>query len=678
MTPHQRPMGVEPSASAAPPDTSEQARPRGFWSGFWSGFWGLARRYPIPAIALTLLLVSGLLWLTAPLDLWRWPLLAIIVVGGAPLLIETARHIAHREFGVDALAALAIIGSVLLGEYLAGAIIVLMLSGGEALESFALGRARRSLAALAERAPRVAHLYVDGELTTTSADAVEIGAQVMVKPGEVIPVDGVVAEGSSSVSEADLTGEPVPLRKEPGALALSGSVNLDSPLRITATKRSAESQYAQIVRLVEEAQASKAPIHRLADRYAVWFTAIALALAAAAWIRTGSPVDALAVLVVATPCPLILATPIAIMSGIDRAARHGLITKSGATIEGLGMVDVVVFDKTGTLTLGTPALIETLPAATAPAALAKETLLTLAASLEQYSPHVLARAVVDAAHSRGIALRDVTDVREVPGNGIQGSVAGATACDPRTTVAIGNRRYLGSLGIALPTALAEERAARTERGQIGSFLALDGEVVGLLVFADVPRPELSRLAPDLRAAGIKQTALLTGDGETVAQQVGRLAQVDRVVAHCLPERKVEVVRELQAKGHRVLMVGDGVNDAPALAAATVGVAIGSQGLTAASSAADAVLLSPDILRIPAAVRLGRRVMRVARQGIFVGIGLSIIAMVLAAMGYIPPAEGALLQEGIDAIVIVNALRAGKAERAERAEQGSEPHGDDNR
>ncbi|HEX8728779.1 MAG TPA: HAD-IC family P-type ATPase, partial [Ktedonobacterales bacterium] len=367
-----------------------------------------------------------------------------------------------------------------------------------------------------------------------------------------------------------------------------------------------------------------------------------------------------AVLVVATPCPLILATPIAIMSGIDRAARFGLITKSGATIEELGEVDVVVFDKTGTLTLGTPQLVE-IPAPSAPVRPDDETLLALAASLEQYSPHVLARAVVDGAHARGVALRDVTDVREVAGNGIQGSVGPGAAGGARVTVAIGNRRYMGSLGIALPSDLTDERARRTEQGQIVSFLALDGRVIGLLVFADVPRPELSQLAPELRAAGIEQTVLLTGDGETVAQQVGKLAQVDRVVAHCLPENKVAIVRELEAQGHRTLMVGDGVNDAPALATATVGVAIGSQGLTAASSAADAVLLSPDILRIATATRLGRQVMRVARQGIFVGIGLSIVAMIFAALGYISPAEGALLQEGIDALVIVNALRAGRGE-----------------
>ncbi|HET9109589.1 MAG TPA: heavy metal translocating P-type ATPase [Ktedonobacterales bacterium] len=620
--------------------------------------WRLARTYPIPLIALILFVISGILALTAPAGAWRWPLLVIVIMGGVPLLIETIRQLAHREFGVDLLAALAIIGSLLLGEYLAGAVIVLMLSGGEALESFALGRARRSLSALAERAPRVAHLFVDDALVTVPADMVEVGAQVVVKPGEVIPVDGVVAEGSSSVSEADLTGEPVPQRKEAGSLALSGSVNLDSPLRITASKRSAESQYAQIVRLVEEAQASKAPIHRLADRYAVWFTGIALVVAAIAWIRTGQPVDALAVLVVATPCPLILATPIAIMSGIDHAARSGLITKSGASIEELGQVDVVVFDKTGTLTLGMPQLIEIAPIdSVAPPD--QNALIALAASVEQYSPHVLARAVVEAAHERDTPLYAVTDMREIPGNGIEGRVAYAAPGGASTMVAVGNRTYMNSLGIELPQPAIDERARRTEQGQIVSFLALDGRATGMLVFADVPRPELSQLVPELKAAGIKQAVLLTGDGATVAEQIGKLAQVDRVIAHCLPEQKVAIVRELEESGSRVLMVGDGVNDAPALATATVGIAIGSQGLTAASSAADAVLLSPDILRVASSVRLGRQVMRVARQGIGVGIGLSIIAMLFAAVGYIPPTQGALLQEVIDVIVILNALRAGR-------------------
>src|SRR5487761_2625480 len=415
-TPIQRPapqsvpeITPQPERDATP--EAQEAR------SFRETLWEIVRRYPIPFIVMALLVVSGLLALFAPNNAWRWPLLVIVLLGGVPLLIETVKQLVRREFGVDLLAVLAILGSLLLGEHLAGSVIVLMLSGGGALESFALSRARRSLSSLAERAPRVAHVFRDGSLVTVSADSGEVGTQVVVKPGEVIPVDGLVTEGDSSVSEADLTGEPTPLRKEAGALVLSGSVNLDNPLHVKATR------------------------HRLADRYAVWFTAIALLLAGGAWLYTRNPVDALGVLVVATPCPLILATPIAIMSGIDRAARNGLITKSGATIEELGEVDVVVFDKTGTLTLGMPQVVEVAPIAAPPAGadaapLDQETLISLAASVEQYSPHILARAVVDAAHKSGVALREVSDTREIAGKGILGSVAYRGQGHERATVAI--------------------------------------------------------------------------------------------------------------------------------------------------------------------------------------------------------------------------------------------------
>jgi P-type E1-E2 ATPase len=303
---------------------------------------------------LTLLLVSLVLWLVGRAELANWTLMVIVLMGGIPLLWDTLKHIIHREFSVDFIAILAITGSLLLKEYLAGAFIVLMLSGGEALEAFALRRARTSLSALAERAPRTAHIWQGDQLLSIPAESVEVDMMIVVKPGELIPVDGIVTSGSSSISEADLTGEPIPVRKTPGMLVLSGSVNLDGVLEVRASKRSTESKYAQILHLVEEAQNQKAPIHRLADRYAVGFTIVAVALAGLSWAISGDSVFALAVLVVATPCPLILATPIAIMSGIDLAAHNGIIAKSGAAIEQLGEVDIAVFDKTGTLTLGIP------------------------------------------------------------------------------------------------------------------------------------------------------------------------------------------------------------------------------------------------------------------------------------------------------------------------------------
>jgi len=635
----------------------------------WSQrLWSSMKSYPLPLGALTLLLVSLLLWLAGRPELAQWLLLIVILLGGLPLLWETVQQFLHREFSVDLIALLAITGSLLLGEYLAGAFVVLMLSGGEALEAYALRRARSSLSALAQRAPQTAHIWQDEELINVPAEAVDVGMIIVVKPGELIPVDGVVVRGSSSVSEADLTGEPVPVHKSPGAATLSGSVNLDGVLKVRASKRSAESKYAQIVLLVKEAQEHKAPIHRLADRYSVVFTVATILLAALAWILSRDSVYALAVLVVATPCPLILATPIAIMSGIDVAARHGIIVKSGATIEQLGEVDVAVFDKTGTLTLGVPKVSSILLQEQGMdgdhQGHEEDTLLHYAASVEQLSTHILARAIVQAAQERDLPLSLPGDFEEIFGKGVQGRVSRSEATPSKeqgdmVTVAVGSRTFMRHLDVDLPPMLLDERERRTAKGQMCSFVALDGRVVGLIVLEDVPRAELLQLVPGLKKEGIQQTVLLTGDSEVVALQVGQVAQVDRIVARCMPEEKVRLVKELASQDHRVLMVGDGVNDAPALATATVGMALGAQGLTAAASAADAILLSTDILRVVTAVHLGRRVMHIALQGIWIGMGLSVVAMLFAAWGYIPPATGAILQEGIDVIVILNALRVGR-------------------
>ena len=677
------PMAPAPSIEAEQALTNiTPVEPEQHWP---ERFWGTVRRYPIPLGAVSLMAASLVLWLAGQSALANWALLAVVLLGGIPLLWETMQQVFHKEFGVDVLAILAIGGSAALGQYLAGALVVLMLSGGEALEAYALRRARSSLSALAERAPRIAHIWRGDELVSIPAEQVEVGMQIVVKPGELIPVDGVVISGSSSVGEADLTGEPVPVRKDPGMLVLSGSVNLDGVLEVRASKRSTESKYAQIVRLVEEAQTQKAPIHRLADRYSVGFTIIAVGLAGLTWVLSGDSIYALAVLVVASPCPLILATPIAIMSGIDLAARNGIIIKSGGAIEQLGEVTVAVFDKTGTLTLGMPK-VTTIVLAEAeeqdggsPGAdnhmvphhssdYDENELLRFAASIEQLSTHILARSVVEAAQERALPLSSANDFEEIFGKGVRGRVPVLTEGQQReglhesggVEVAVGNRTFMQHLEISVPASLLSERERRVESGQICSFIAVENQVKGLLVLEDVPRAELSHLATDLRAAGIKETILLTGDGEVVAQQIGKIAQVDRVIARCLPEDKVRTIKELMQQGQRVLMVGDGINDAPALATATVGMAVGTQGLTAAASSADAVLLSTDILRVVRAVRLGRHVMRVAVQGIWVGMGLSVIAMIFAAFGFINPAAGALIQEGFDVIVILNALRAGRS------------------
>ena len=668
-----------PTVSPLPAEkTSSNVSPSATRKPWYERLWRTIKHYPIPFGAVALLAGSLGFWLGGRNDITSWTLLAVVLLGGIPLLWETVQQFFHKEFSVDVIAILAIAGSLLLGQYLAGAIIVLMLSGGEALEAYALRRARSSLSALAERAPRSAHTWQGDELVTLPADQIVVGMEIVVKPGELIPVDGVVTSGTSSLSEADLTGEPVPVRKTPGMSVLSGSVNLDGVLEIRASKLSAESKYAQIVHLVEEAQTQKAPIHRLADRYSIGFTLVAVVVAALAWVLSGDSVYALAVLVVATPCPLILATPIAIMSGIDLAARNGVIAKSGASIEQLGEVDIAVFDKTGTLTLGTPKVtaIVLVERDQRPTEVMdadsqemrpispqenEDTLLRFAASVEQLSTHILARAVVEAAQNRLLSLTPATDFEELFGKGVRGGVPvnGADGASNMVAVAVGNRTFMQHLGIVVPDSLLDERERRVETGQICSFIAVEKQVEGLLVLEDVPRADLSQLTTNLKAAGIKEIILLTGDSEVVARQIGAIAQVDRVIARCLPEDKVRTVKELEQQGHRVLMVGDGINDAPVLATATVGMALGMEGLTAAATAADTVLLSTDILRVARAVRMGRGVMRVALQGIWIGMGLSVIAMLFAAFGFISPAAGALLQEGIDVLVILNALRVGR-------------------
>src|SRR6266699_3386163 len=428
-TPDASPLETgEASTTVSPVETSQPLLRR---------LWRIVKRYPIPLGSVALLVGSLVLWLAGRGDLANWMLLAVVLLGGLPLLWETFQQILHKEFSVDVIAVLAITGSLLLGEYLAGAFVVLMLSGGEALEAHALRRARSSLSALAERAPRSAHIWRGDELISIPAEQIDVGMEIVIKPGELSPVDGVVTSGSSSVSEADLTGEPVPVRKTPGMLVRAGRVNLDGVLEMRASKRSEESKYAQIIHLVEEAQAQKAPIHRLADRYSIGFTIAAVALAGLAWALSGDSIYALAVMVCATPCPLILATPIAIMSGIDLAARNGIIIKSGAAIEQLGEVDVAVFDKTGTLTLGMPKVTaivlvaqdeqgggmrdeESHEVRRNSTGEDEDRLLCLAASVEQLSTHILARAVVEAAQEGALPLSSVDDFEEIFGKGVRG------------------------------------------------------------------------------------------------------------------------------------------------------------------------------------------------------------------------------------------------------------------
>lgn len=568
-----------------------------------------------------------------------------LAVTGAPVVWGTVRGIASGRFAADLVAMLAIVTALLLGEPLAGLIVVLMQTGGEALERYAEGRASLAVRELEAAAPRVAHRLDGGTPTDVPVETVRVGDLLLVRPGEVLPCDAEVVAGTSSVDTSRLTGEPVPAAAHDGARFPSGSLNLDGPLEVRVLAPAGESQYARIVELVRSAQASKAPLQRLADRYAIWFTPLTVVVAGAAYALSGDPVRALAVLVVATPCPLILATPVAIIGGINRAARHGVIFRHGTALEQLGQVTVVLFDKTGTLTVGRPRVARVLPAH----GLEEQELLGLAASVEQGSGHLLARTIVDEAQARGITPRPAREIVEAPGQGVHGMVNGRE-------IAVGGRSYLLQ---RYPGIEPELRTLMGRDGRAGlrSFVAMDGRGAGIIEYADRIRAELQGLIPRLAALGLERVVLVSGDDQVNAEAVARSIGIPEAHGDMLPEDKVAHVRRLLKQGERVLMVGDGTNDAPALSTATVGIALASGGGGISAEAADAVLLADDPSRVVTAIAISRRTLHVARQSIWVGLGLSAAAMVVASLGYIPPTAGAVLQEAIDVGVILNALRA---------------------
>ena len=565
-------------------------------------------------------------------------LLGTLLVGGVPLVFQTLRGILRGRFAADIVAALAIVTALVLGQYFAGVIIVLMQSGGEALEAYAMERASSSLEALLARAPKIAHRLRGDLVEDVPVELVAVGDDLVIRPGDLVPVDSEVTDGTSNVDQSALTGEPLPVRAVAGTNLLSGSVNLDGALHARALRPSAQSQYQQIVRLVEQARQDKPPIQRLADRFAVWFTPITLLMCGVAYLVTGSATSVLAVLVVATPCPLILATPVAVIAGISRAADLGVIVKHGRAIEQLGRAQVVVFDKTGTLTLGQPTVshVEGLDG------IAASEVLELAAAVEQLSAHHLARAVVDAGRERlaSGALPHVTDFRESPGRGVSGSVEGRQ-------VHVGSLQHLRDAGIAVPERSGDGTAAH---------VAVDGHIAGTIQFADRLRHQVPSLMQHLAVLGVRETVMLTGDREAPAEAIAAQAGIRTVRANLMPADKVAAVRELTQRHGNVLMVGDGINDAPALAAATVGVAMGAHGTAVSAEAADVVLLVDDIARVGDAMAISRRMRRIALQSIGFGLGVSFALMIVASLGYITPAAGAVMQEALDAAVILNALR----------------------
>lgn len=569
-----------------------------------------------------------------------------LLIFSIPLWYEIITDIFKGKFGVDLIAGVALLSTFIFGAYLPGIIVLIMLSGGETLEAYAMHRARRELSLLLAHAPSIAHLKTETGLSDVQVSLVPVGATVLVKPGEIIPVDGTVIEGISSVDESAMTGESIPEEKSPGSVVISGTKNTGAVLYIISTKSSSESRFEQILKLVKEAEESRAPLVRLADRYSVYFTLLTFGIALATYLITGDTYRVLAVLVVATPCPLILATPIAIISGISKSAKRGIIVKNGGALEVLSDARTFVFDKTGTITLGTPEVVRI------DAFTDGEDILNVSASLDQCSTHILARALVAHAKREGKELFYPEKCLEHFGEGIEGNIN-------LHKYRFGSLKFLKRIGLNVRETVRAHHTEAEDLGLISVYLSKDEEIVGAVLFADKPRSDAKEVFNSLTQNGVNNVMLLTGDKHSVAERIGKEIGINSIISECLPEDKVKVVRDIKKENRPVVMVGDGVNDAPALAVSDVGIALGTGGETASSEAAHIVIVSGSLSRVIEAHKIARRTLMVARQGIFIGIGLSTVAMFFGAFGLISPLYGALLQEVIDVLVILNALRVAK-------------------
>ena len=571
---------------------------------------------------------------------WVWAGFTLPVL--AALLFEIVSSLRRGEVGLDIVAALSMTAALVVGEELAAVVVALMYSGGQYLEAFAERHARHEMTAILARVPRTAVRHRNGGLEEVGLDDVEPGDRLLIRQGDVIPVDGAVAGGVAVLDQSALTGKSIPVQQHPGDEVMSGSTNVGEAFDLVALHHAAESTYAGIVRLVEEAQRSKAPLSRMADRFALLFLVVTILISGLAWYLSGDVVRAVAVLVVATPCPLILAVPVAIVSGLSRAAKDGILIKGGKAIEALARVRSLVIDKTGTLTDGRAKVVSINVAAGTD----RDEVLRLAASLDQASKHIIAQTLVDEARSCDLQLAVPARVIETPGEGIAGDVDGRA-------VIVGGVHFVASrLGQGTGTPIPEKPAA----GAVVVAVAIDGKPAGQIVLADELRIGTAELLSELRKLGMVRIVLATGDRREVAEAITAGLGIDAVRSSLSPDQKVLTVLS-ERKNGPVMMVGDGVNDAPALAAADVGVAMGARGTAASAEAADVVLLVDHLDRIVPAIRIARRSRFIAFESVFAGLGLSLAGMVAAAFGYLTPVEGAVFQEMIDVAVILNALRA---------------------
>jgi len=598
------------------------------------------RRFPLVALTVLVAIVAGALALNGLEAGARW-LVSLYALGIAAMeAVSMVRGLLAKQFGLDILAVMAIVSTVVVGEYWASLIIVFMLAGGEALEVAAAGRAQRELRALLDRVPQRAHRIETDGVVDIPVDEVRVGDRLLVRPAEILPVDGELVSGLGSLDESSLTGESLPVDKAIGAPVLSGSVNGPAAIEIIATAVAADSQYQRIVELVREAASSKAPLVRLADRYALPFTGVSLAIAGVAWAVSGDPVRFAEVLVVATPCPLLIAAPVAFMGGMSSAAKRGIVMKSAASLEKLARVRTVAFDKTGTLTQGRPAVVGVHPQP----GFDEVELLHLVGSAEQYSSHVLAASIQQAALDRSGALGTFTNAREVATFGVDATFDGRR-------VRVGKPAFVAEHAADLQMHAAESGAAVV-------YAAVDGRFAGVIVLRDAVRDDAADTLVALRTLGAERILMVTGDVAATAGPIAESLGITELHAECLPDDKVRIIREAQPRP--VVMVGDGVNDAPVLAVSDVGIAKGAKGSTAASESADVVILLDDLARVARAVAIGRRTVRIALESIWLGIIISVGLMLVAAVGLLPAVVGATLQEVVDLIAILGALRAVRA------------------
>jgi heavy metal translocating P-type ATPase len=613
----------------------------------FSNFISLIRRYPIPVFAICGLFVGSIShWILNDPNFGHLIWLVVVVMGGIPIIWDTIKGIFHRKFAADIIAMLAIIVSIITNDPFPGVIIVLMQSGGKALEDYAFYHAQDSLEELLKRSPRFAIRKNNGIQNEIDVNDVKPGDLLVVRTGDLIPVDGITKNDQIEIDESLVTGEPLSKIKKINEIVLSGTVNVGDTFEMEAQKTSGESQYAKIVQIVRKAQQEKAPIQRLADKFAVWFTPIVIAVSLLGWLITQNTTTILAVLVVATPCPLIFATPTGIISGINRAAKNGIVVKTGTAIEQLGKAKAIFFDKTGTITYGIPKLEYLKPIGN----IDPDILLRNLAGIEQMSSHPAAKSVLILTKDKFGKLPNPENFHEMPGAGVEGDIEGQH-------IVVGSENVFLKMDSKLREDIQDAKTQIDSHGKMLAFIAINGNLSGILIFSDLIRPDVESMIHRLNDLGIKKAAMLTGDNLKNANNIAEKAGIPTVHANLLPEQKVDIVKKAKEQYGNVIMVGDGMNDAPSLATATTGIAMGYGGTAISAATSDIVLLVDDITKITTAVEISQHTTKIVKQGIIFGIGASFVLMGFASLGYISPGYGALFQEILDVTVILNALRA---------------------